>query len=65
MLGLRCRKFSRGMKTGDRLNMTTDLLTALGMVGLFDAKFDRLLADCESIRQIERSFFSDPEALAA
>ncbi|WP_429610669.1 hypothetical protein [Variovorax sp. W2I14] len=53
------------MKTGDRLNVTTDLLTALGMVGLFDAKFDRLLADCESIRQIERSFFSDPEALAA
>lgn len=60
-----CVSVKRWVKTGDRLNVTTDLLTALGMVGLFDARFDRLLADCESIRQIEHRFFSEPDALAA
>jgi biotin carboxylase len=48
---------------GDRLNVTTDLQTALGMVGLFDPQFDQLVADWKSIRQIESRFFSDPEAL--
>lgn len=62
---MRQREALGWVKTGDRLNVTTDLLTALGMVGLFDAKFDRLIADCASIRQIEHSFFSDPETLAA
>ena len=60
-----CVSVKRWVKTGDRLNVTTDLRTALGMVGLFDARFDRLTADWQSIRKIENSFFSDPETLAA
>ncbi|SDI18451.1 ATP-grasp domain-containing protein [Variovorax sp. OV700] len=60
-----CVSVKRWVKTGDRVNVTTDLRTALGMVGLFDAQFDRLTADWQSIRQIEHRFFSDPETLAA
>jgi hypothetical protein len=36
-----CVSVKRWVKAGDRLNVTTDLQTALGMVGLFDAEFDR------------------------
>jgi biotin carboxylase len=60
-----CVSVKRWAKAGDRLNVTTDLQTALGMVGLFDGQFDRLIADWKSIRQIEQRFFSDSEALTS
>lgn len=54
----------RWVKYGDKLEVTTDLPTALGMVGLFDTQFDQLIIDWHSIRQIERRFFADLETLA-
>ncbi|WGS53245.1 ATP-grasp domain-containing protein [Paraburkholderia sp. D15] len=53
----------RWVKPGDTLSVTTDLKTALGTVGLYNATFEALLADCHRIRDIEARFFSDAEAV--
>jgi biotin carboxylase len=60
-----CVSVKRWVKTGDQLNVTTDLQTALGMVGLFDARFDQLIADWRAIRQIEQRFFAEEETLTS
>jgi biotin carboxylase len=59
-----CVSVKRWVKTGDKLSVTTDLKTALGTVGLFDTRFDRLVADWKSIRDIENRFFADADARA-
>lgn len=54
----------RWVKPGSRLAVTTDLQTALGMVGVFHPSFDQLVEDWQAIRKIERQFFAG-EALAS
>ncbi|WP_429497558.1 ATP-grasp domain-containing protein [Robbsia andropogonis] len=51
----------RWVKPGDALHVTTDLQTALGMVGVFDAEFDQLTQDWQAIRKIEADFFASQE----
>ena len=59
-----CVSVKRWVKTGDKLSVTTDLQTALGTVGLFDARFDRLVADWKAIREIENRFFANADVNA-
>ncbi|QPF74102.1 ATP-grasp domain-containing protein [Roseateles sp. DAIF2] len=51
------------VKPGDLLQPTTDLKTALGMVGLFHPRLETLEQDTQRIRALEQQFFADTRAL--
>lgn len=53
----------RWVKPGDVVNITTDLRTAMGAVGVFSKDHEQVLRDWKKIRSLEDAFFSCAESV--
>jgi ATP-grasp domain len=51
-------------EVGHRLSVTTDLRTALGVVGLYHADFDAVLQDWRRLRALETEFFAESDVVS-